>query len=176
MNLNTNHTDCPTFYGKYRGVVTDNKDPNGLGRIRVRVPDVLGDQESGWAMPCVPYAGKGVGMYFIPPENALVWIEFEHGDPDYPVWTGCFWAEGEVPVSANPNETMPEQKVLKTEFATILINESAQVRSVTIETNEKPKMKIVLNKDGIEINNGKNATVKLNNNTVSINGTALEVT
>ena len=168
--------ECPTFYGKYRGVVTTNRDPNGMGRIRVKVQDVLGDQESGWAMPCVPYAGKGVGLYLIPPEKAFVWIEFEHGDPDYPVWTGCFWAEGEVPVTVNPKEDMPEKKVLKTEMVTITINESSKDSSVTIETNKDPKMKIVLNKEGIEIDNGKKATVKFSNNTVSINGNALEVT
>ncbi|MCL4705838.1 baseplate assembly protein [bacterium] len=176
MDWNDNKAGCSTFYGKYRGVVTNNKDPNGMGRIRAKVQDVLGEQESGWAMPCVPYAGKGVGLYLIPPENAFVWIEFEHGDPDYPVWTGCFWAEGEAPATAGRNESMPEKKVLKTEVATITVNDASSDSSVTIETNKNPQMKIVLNKNGIEIDNGKNATVKLSNNTVSINGNALEVT
>ncbi|HWQ69273.1 MAG TPA: phage baseplate assembly protein V [Patescibacteria group bacterium] len=173
--MNGMNDECPRFIGKYRGVVTDNKDPRGLGRIRAKVQDVFGGEESGWAMPCLPYAGKDVGLYLIPPEKAFVWIEFEHGDPDYPIWTGCFWAEGEVPVKSDKNETMPEKKVLKTEIATITLNDSSSEGGITIETNKGPKMKIVLNNDGIEINNGKNATIKLNNNKVSINGTALEV-
>jgi uncharacterized protein involved in type VI secretion and phage assembly len=139
------------------------------------VQDVFGDKESGWAMPCLPYAGKGVGLYLIPPEKAFVWIEFEHGDPDYPVWSGCFWASGEVPVKSSKNETMPEKKVLKTDVGTITLNDSASEGGITIETNKDPKMKIVINTDGIEIDNGKNATIKLNNNKVSINGNALEV-
>jgi uncharacterized protein involved in type VI secretion and phage assembly len=89
--MNESNGGCPEFYGKYRGIVTDNEDPNRLGRIRVHVQDVLGDLESGWALPALPYAGDGVGLYLIPPVDAFVWVEFEHGDPDYPIWTGCFW-------------------------------------------------------------------------------------
>ena len=174
--MNGMSDECPRFYGKYRGVVTNNKDPRGQGRVKATVLDVFGNEESSWAMPCVPYAGKDVGLYLIPPEKAFVWIEFEHGDPDYPIWTGCFWAEGEVPMKSSNNETMPEKKVLKTEVATIILNDSAGEGGITIETNKDPKMKIVLSKDGIEIDNGKNATIKLNNNKVSINGNALEVT
>ena len=173
--MNGMNDECPRFIGKYRGVVTDNQDPRGLGRIRAKVQDVFGAEESGWAMPCLPYAGKDVGLYLVPPEQAFVWIEFEQGDPDYPVWTGCFWAEGEVPVKSSQNETMPEKKVLKTDVGTITLNDSASESGITIETNKDPKMKIVLNKDGIEVNNGKNATIKLNNKKVSINGNALEV-
>jgi uncharacterized protein involved in type VI secretion and phage assembly len=173
--MNGMNDEWPRFYGKYRGIVSDNKDPNGLGRIKATVQDVFGDKESGWAMPCLPYAGKGVGLYLIPPEKAFVWIEFEHGDPDYPVWSGCFWASGEVPVKSSKNETMPEKKVLKTDVGTITLNDSASEGGITIETNKDPKMKIVINTDGIEIDNGKNATIKLNNNKVSINGNALEV-
>ncbi len=174
--MNGMNNDCPPLYGKYRGVVTDNKDPDGLGRIQVKVLDVAGGENISWAMPCVPYAGKDVGLYLIPPADASVWIEFEHGDPDYPIWTGCFWAENEVPVASSDNKTMPEKKVLKTAAATITLNDSASEGGVTIETNEDPKIKIVINKDGIAIDNGKNATIKLNNNKVSINGNALEVT
>ena len=77
------------FYGKYRGSVTD-VDASTL-RIKAKVPAVLGDQESGWCMPCVPYAGKNVGMAFLPEQGSGVWIEFEGGDVSYPIWTGCYW-------------------------------------------------------------------------------------
>lgn len=167
--------ECPTFYGKYRGVVTNNKDPNGLGRVRVKVQDVLGDEESGWAMPSVPYAGKDVGLYLIPPEKALVWVEFEHGDPDYPIWCGCFWARGEVPAKASRNEDMPEKKVLKTDVGTITLNDSSGDGGITIEMNKNPKLKIVLDKNGIAITTGNGASVELKDNKVSINGDALEV-
>ena len=79
------------FYGKYRGVVTDNKDPMQTGRIRARVPDVTGDDETGWAMPCFPAAGQGMGIFALPKNGAGVWIEFEHGNPDYPIWSGAWF-------------------------------------------------------------------------------------
>ena len=80
-----------SFFGKYRGVVTDNKDPLMIGRVRARVPDVMGDGESGWAMPCAPFGGAAAGLLRLPTVGAGVWIEFEHGDPDYPIWAGCWW-------------------------------------------------------------------------------------
>jgi uncharacterized protein involved in type VI secretion and phage assembly len=89
------------FYGKYRGSVTE-VDEDTL-RIKATVPAVLGDQPTGWCMPCVPYAGDGVGMAFIPEEGAGVWIEFEGGDVSYPIWTGCYWRSGELPSDAKPN-------------------------------------------------------------------------
>ena len=88
------------FYGKYRGIVTD-VDSSTL-RIKATVPAVLGTTETGWCLPCVPYAGKDVGFFFVPDTGAAVWIEFEGGDVSYPIWTGCFWRSGEVPSDASP--------------------------------------------------------------------------
>jgi hypothetical protein len=89
------------FYGKYRGMVVTGLDPEGRGRILAQVPDVLGMGISTWAMPCLPFAGLQMGMYVVPPPNAGVWIEFEKGDPDYPIWTGCWWGSRlEVPLTA----------------------------------------------------------------------------
>jgi uncharacterized protein involved in type VI secretion and phage assembly len=160
----------PPFYGKYRGIVTDNRDPLMLGRVKARVPDVLADEESGWAMPSVPYAGDGVGLFLVPPVDASVWIEFEHGDPDYPIWTGCFWAQGELP--ATP--ASPEMKVLKTDVGTVTLNDLPGAGGITIET--KDGMKIVINVSGIEINDGQGGTIKLTGPQVSVNNGALEVT
>lgn len=82
-------------YGKYRGYVVTNQDPELLGSIEVSVPAVLGETRV-WALPCVPYAGKDVGFFAIPPVGAGVWVEFEGGNINYPIWTGCFWAKGEI--------------------------------------------------------------------------------
>ena len=79
------------FFGKYRGKVENNIDPMMLGRVQVSVPAVLGSGQLSWAMPCAPFAGPGVGLFTVPPVGANVWVEFEAGDPDYPIWSGCFW-------------------------------------------------------------------------------------
>ncbi len=82
--------DAPKFCGKYRGKVVDNNDPKKSGCIRARVAHPLDGQISGWATPCTPYAGKNVGFYFIPPIDANVWIEFENGYQNHPIWSGVF--------------------------------------------------------------------------------------
>lgn len=157
------------FWGKYQGVVSDNRDPLMLGRLRAKVNDVLGDNESGWAKPAVPYAGNGVGLFLIPPNEASVWIEFEHGDPDYPIWSGCFWAQGEVPASP----AVPEMKVLKTDSATITLDDTPGAGGITIETSDGKK--ITMSTTGIEVTDGK-WSIKLSPDSVSVNDGALEVT
>lgn len=78
--------DTQTFYGKYRGIVVDVNDPEKRGRIRVECPRVLGEQVSGWALPCFP-----IGIIIPPKKDDLVWIEFEEGDKNFPIWTGLFY-------------------------------------------------------------------------------------
>jgi len=160
--------DDQRFYGKFRGIVTDNKDPLKKGRVRIKAPDVLSDRESGWALPCVPYAGKGVGLFLIPPVNAFVWLEFEQGDLDYPIWSGCFWGDHDAP--ASPAE--PEMKVLKTDAGSITFNDKQGSSGIQIETTSG--LKLVMDDQGIEMSNG-SQTIKLSNANVSVNDGALEV-
>ena len=107
------------FFGKYRGVVKSNVDETNRGRLKVEVRAVLGSLQV-WAMPCVPYAGAGVGFYSLPENETGVWIEFEGGDPSYPVWTGCFWADNELPDSSGA-----AVKIWKTEKLTVRIDDDA---------------------------------------------------
>jgi hypothetical protein len=86
-----------SYFGKYRAIVTDVDDPNDQCRIRARVPAVLGDQECGWAMPAAPFAGDGHGMVMLPKVGSGVWIEFEAGQLDAPIWSGAWWASGQRP-------------------------------------------------------------------------------
>src|SRR3954453_13573302 len=96
-----NETTPHKYFGKYRGTVISNIDPLQTGRLIVQVPDVLGLIPSSWAMPCVPLAGIQMGVYLVPPVGAGVWVEFEQGDPSYPVWVGGFWGSvAEVPALA----------------------------------------------------------------------------
>ncbi len=157
------------FFGKYRGKVENNIDPQQQGRLQVSVPAVLGEGSLSWAMPCVPFAGPGVGFFAIPPNGANVWVEFEAGDPDYPIWSGCFWGLGEAP--ATP--AVEQMKVLKTDMATITINDLPGVGGVKIETALGAK--IELTAQGIEINNGMGGVIKLMGPQVSVNNGALEV-
>ncbi len=107
-------------YGKYRGIVTDNQDPKNLGRLKARVPEVLTDVETGWALPCAPYAGNGVGLYTVPPPGAGVWIEFESGDVSRPIWSGCWWGEGQLPQDEAGTAALPPLKILRSEQGLLL--------------------------------------------------------
>jgi len=162
-----------TFYGKYRGIVTDINDPLMIGRIRAKVPDVMGDNESGWAMPCAPFGGKSMGFFALPTTGAGVWMEFEHGDPDYPIWSGCWWGSvAEVP----PILLAPPYKklMIKTEGGTtVILDDTPGIGGITLETSAGQK--IVMNSINIEITNGQGASIKLTGPQVSINNGALDV-
>lgn len=141
------------YYGKYRGKVENNIDPLQLGRIQVSAPAVLGQGTFSWAMPCVPYAGPGVGFFAIPPVSANVWVEFEGGDPDYPIWSGCFWGTGEVPRTP----AIAEVKVFKTEHINMVLNDLPGAGGFTLEVEPPavaaPVKKMVFDSNGIEIDN-----------------------
>lgn len=161
------------FFGKYRGKVENNIDPQQMGRIQVSVPAVLGEGSLSWAMPCVPYAGNGVGLFTIPPTGANVWVEFEGGDPDYPIWSGCFWGLGEVP--ALP--ALAEMKVLKTDGITMTLSDLPGIGGFTLEINPPAvpiPVKLVCDASGVELTHGA-ASIKLTPASVSINNGALEV-
>jgi len=158
-----------TYYGKYRGKVHDVVDPLQLGRVQVSVPAVLGEGRAAWAMPCVPYAGEGVGLFLVPPVGANVWVEFEAGDPDLPILAGCFWGTGEVPASP----AIAETKVLKTDIATVTIDDLPGAGSLTIELASGAKISI--GPAGVEVTSGRGATVALTGPKVSLNDGALEV-
>jgi hypothetical protein len=107
------------YFGKYRGKVENAADPMRRGRLLVKVPAILG--ESGvWAMPCVPYAGDQVGFYALPEPGTGVWVEFEGGNIDFPIWTGCFWADGQIPAQ----DAMPGIRFLRTKAITIRIDDN----------------------------------------------------
>ena len=161
------------FYGKYRGKVENNIDPNQMGRLQVSVPAVYGDGRLSWAMPCVPYAGSGVGFFTIPPIGANVWVEFEGGDPDHPIWTGCFWDTGDTPASP----ALPFVKVLKTDGIKLELNDTPGGGGFTLEVGPPAvsmPLKMTCDASGIEISNGA-ASVKLTPSSVSVNNGALEV-
>ena len=168
------------YFGKYRGTVTDNSDPTKRGRLKVKVPAVLGTVES-WAMPCVPYAGKKVGFYSLPENGTGVWIEFEAGDPSYPIWSGCFWADNELPDTGGA-----PIKIWKTEKVTLRIDDQndemklattakATVTLAKTIESKKGNAKHTVSSSGVvsELSAGK---VEVSSATVKVNNGAWEVT
>lgn len=169
------------YYGKYRGTVVNNIDLEQRGRIQAVVPDVLGLTPSSWAMPCVPMAGKQQGVFMIPQVGASVWIEFEQGDPDYPIWTGGFWGiAAAVPALALvPPPTPPGQNIVvqTTNQNTLVLSDAPPTpASGGIVLKSTTGASIVVNDSGIYIQNGKGASLTLIGPTVTINNGALIIT
>lgn len=182
----------PTCYGIYRATVLNNLDPMGQGRITVVVPDVGSVTPSTFVNPCVPLAGKLQGTFMVPQVGASVWIQFEAGDPDKPIWMGGFWPDpGLVPVAALVPPPTPGggpivfQTTLQNLF---MVSDNPPVPMLApvpaptppgtggIVLRSPTGAMIVVNDTGIYINNGKGGTVELVGPTVMINKVALVVT
>ena len=176
------------YYGKYRGTVINNIDPEQRGRIMAVVPAVQGLTPTSWALPCVPIAGKQNGVYVVPQIGDGVWIEFEQGDPDYPIWVGGFWGiAAEVPLAAlagNPADpsiviqSLLQQAVIVSDMPPEVPPPVMPPTPTTggIILRSTTGAYIVVNDAGIFINNGKGASVELLGPSVMINKLALVVT
>jgi uncharacterized protein involved in type VI secretion and phage assembly len=164
------------YFGKYRGTVVNNVDPEQLGRIQAHVPDVLGDKPSGFAMPCLPLAGDQLGQYVVPVVGSGVWIEFEGGAPQRPIWAGCWYTSAaEVPAQALAGPTSAPDIVLQSRgLNSIVISDSEGGSGITLKAASGAS--ITINDAGIAINNGKGATITLAGPSVDINVGALVIT
>jgi uncharacterized protein involved in type VI secretion and phage assembly len=129
-------------YGKYRGKVIDNNDPREQGRVRVKVPEILGDTDSGWALPCSPYAGGKSGVYAVPAVDAGVWVEFEAGDVSRPIWVGCWWESKNLPTDAEGSSATPDVKILRSEQGMMLALHDDIETIVLSDSNGRNLLKI----------------------------------
>lgn len=144
------------YFGKYKGLVVDNDDPEHLGRLQIKVPSVLGeDVVSGWALPCLPYGGmKDQGFFFVPEINAGVWVEFEEGNLEYPIWVGTYWTKSsgspEVPKPAD-SQSPPSRKIIRTAKGHSIELEDKDGQETIIITDKANGNKIEMNSQGITI-------------------------
>lgn len=164
------------YAGKFRGSVLNNVDPLQMGRVQVAVADVTGLSPSSWAMPNVPVAGAQMGAYVVPPVGAGVWVEFEQGDPDRPIWTGCWWGSAaEVPPLALAGLPGSPNIVLQTTGQNSIVLSDVPGPTGGIMLRSTSGAMILVNDTGITISNGQGATVTLTGPTVNINNGGLTV-
>lgn len=161
------------YFGKYRGLVTNNVDPNRMGRLQVSCSQVLELNLLAWAMPCVPFAGFGEGFYMMPTIGSNVWVEFEAGNPERPIWTGCFWSEQQIPAKA----LLPTVRTITTLGAELTLDDTPGAGGVTI--NVGPPVvpipcTISAGVDGITVTTGV-GTVAVQAAGVDVNNGALKV-
>ena len=167
------------FYGKYRGTVLNNIDPMQVGRLLVQVPDVGGLPPSSWAAPCAPLAGPTgppMGVYLVPPIGAGVWVEFEQGDPQYPIWSGCRWgAPADIPTLAFAGLPISPSIVLQTAGQNTIAISDLPGPTGGIMLKSTTGAMILVNDIGITISNGKGATITMLGPAVTVNNGALTV-
>jgi len=159
------------FLGKFRGKVIDNRDPLRQGRLRVEVPEVLGDGTMSWAMPCVPYAGPGVGLLAFPPVGANVWVEFEAGMADRPIWVGCFWGSGELAVTAPERDGV----VLRAGPVTLVTTGGAGPNAVPPAAAGSQTAELTVSAGGLVLSQGGRPVLTVDRDTVTIKLAALQV-
>ena len=161
--------DGTRHFGKYRGTVANTIDPEFRARLQAIVPDVLGTQPTTWAMPAAPYAGLGAGFVALPPVGAGVWIEFERGDPDFPIWSGSWWGSaGELPASAMQPGVNQITLVTPGKHAVVISDAPGPAGGVSLRTTSGAR--ITVSEAGIVIDNGKGASITLTGNKVHITG------
>lgn len=164
------------LFGKYRGTVVNNVDPLQIGRLQVMVPDVAGFIPSTWAMPCLPLAGINNGMFTAPMIGSGVWVEFERGDPDYPIWVGGFWGTAaEVPVMARSVPPGVNGITLQTPLKNGLVISDVPGPTGGILIQTTTGAMISVSDVGIVISNGKGAVINMTGPTVDVNLGALTV-
>jgi uncharacterized protein involved in type VI secretion and phage assembly len=162
-------------YGKHRGVVVDNIDPLQLGRVLVQVPKVL-DGDARWAMPCVPVAGHQSGLFLLPPVGAPVWVEFEQGDAELPIWVGGYWVDAaELPSMAQAGQAVAPGVVLQTPGQNGLVVSDLPGPNGGVVLRSQAGASIAVNESGITISNGRGASIVLAGSMVTINDGALTV-
>ena len=173
----TSTTTKKQYFGKYRGTVVNNIDPMQQGRIMAIVPDVSNIVPTSWAMPCVPIAGIQAGVFCVPAIGSGVWIEFEQGDPDYPIWSGGWWGSAaEVPVLALAGLPASPSIVMQTTAQNTLAISDLPGPTGGIMLKSTTGAMIIVNDIGITISNGKGASIIMVGPTVTVNGGALVVT
>ena len=162
------------FFGKYRGTVVNNIDPMQMGRIQATVPDVSALLPTSWAMPCVPVAGLQTGVFTVPIVGSGVWIEFEQGDADYPIWVGGFWGSaGEVPAISRLAPPAVPSFSFQTPLQNGLIVSDLPGPTGGIMLKSATGATIIVNDTGIYIQNGKGASIVMTGPSVTINNGAM---
>jgi uncharacterized protein involved in type VI secretion and phage assembly len=164
------------FFGKYRATVVDNVDPLQTGRLLVQVPDVANILPSTWALPCLPFTGIQSGFYAVPEIGSQVWVEFEQGNPDYPIWVGGFWlTAADVPALALAGVPGLQQVVIQTTSQNTLLISDTPGPEGGILLKSSTGALISVSDIGITISNGQGATITMTGPAVTVNEGALEV-
>jgi uncharacterized protein involved in type VI secretion and phage assembly len=164
------------LFGKYRGTVVNNVDPEQRGRIQVMTPDVSGFALTSWAMPSFPVGGPQMGIFGLPMIGAGVWVEFEQGDIDYPIWVGTYWGSAaEVPALVHLIPPAVPGIVMQTVLQNGILISDVPGPTGGIMLKSTAGAMILINELGITISNGQGAMIQMTGPSVIVNQGALTI-
>lgn len=160
----------PQWHGKYRAIVTDIDDPEGRGRIRVKCPKVLGDSKSHWCEVCSPVAYDNGGDFCLPKKDDTVWVEFEGGDPDKPVYSGSWWSSNNCVADKDKDEYNENTRIIEFDGCKIKMKSDESIE-VTIKNS-----KIFMEEDNTTVSVGDSTEVKVTDDTIKIDCSSAVIT
>lgn len=173
-------SDQKKYYGKYKATVINNIDPEMRGRLLLSIPSVLGVIPSTWAEPCTPLAGPTgppMGVYMVPPPGAGVWVEFEEGNPDRPIWVGGRWgSSSDIPPLAYAGLPVSPNIVMQTAGQQTFMISDLPGPTGGLMLKSATGASIIVNDTGIYIQNGKGASIIMTGPTITINNGAMVIT
>jgi hypothetical protein len=157
------------FYGKYLGIVVDNQDPMSVSRLKVRVPEVFGDESAGWFLPSSPYAGDGIGFSAVPPVGSMVFVEWPAGDTTrIGAWSGGMWTNGGGVSGAGPDTVL----LVTPGGHRVVLDDTSGSETVTLESSTGAT--VTMDQAGLTLTFG-SQKLALTQASVSINDGALTV-
>jgi len=158
------------------GVVTNNQDPEGLGRVKVKFPWLSNKEESYWARVAAPMAGKERGFYFLPEVEDEVLIAFEHGDARFPYVLGALWHGKDKPPEINKDGKNDVRLIKSRSGHVIRLDDTSGAEKIEI-IDESGNNRIVIDavNNKIEITSDKDITLSAAKGTIKLNAQKIEI-
>ncbi len=169
-------TNLQKIYGVVIGIVTNNQDPDKLGRVKVKFPWLSNEDESFWARIASPMAGKERGIYFLPEVDDEVLVVFEHGDMRFPYVIGALWNGQDLPPENN-EDGKNNLRIIKSRSGHIirLNDEDGKEKIEIIDKSEKNSLVFDTASNTITITSDKDINLKASQGTIKLEAQKIEL-
>jgi len=158
------------------GIVTNNQDPDGLGRVKVKFPWLSDVDESTWARIAAPMAGDQRGVYFLPEVEDEVLVAFEHGDVRFPYVLGALWNGKDAPPASN-DDGKNNVRIIKSRSGHVikLNDEDGKETIEIVDKSEKNSILIDTANNSIAVTSDKDITLSASNGTIKLDAQKIEI-
>ena len=169
-------TTVHRIYGVVVGLVTNNQDPDGLGRVKVKFPWLSDEDESHWARVAAPMAGNNRGAYFLPEVEDEVLVAFEHGDPRFPYVVGALWNGKDVPPAKN-DDGKNNVRVIKSRSGHVirLTDEDGKEKIEIVDKSEKNSLVVDTAANTITITSDKDIVLSASKGAIKLDAKTIEI-